>query len=139
MNDFFSFLGAHWPLVLVFLTGFFLVIILEAQAKVNQSGITPQKAVRMINDDEAVVVDVRSRDAFVRGHIVGAKHIPMETLKDKPDSLKSCGDKTVVLVCETGQQVSTIANKLTKAGYQVLTLAGGLKAWQAAELPLSRK
>ncbi|NIO39799.1 MAG: rhodanese-like domain-containing protein, partial [Burkholderiales bacterium] len=58
------------------LFSFFLLVFTELRRKAQGiTNVEPQDAVKLINAD-AVVLDLRSGEAFARGHIVNAKNIP---------------------------------------------------------------
>lgn len=102
-------------------------------------GASTSEAVLLINRHKAVVLDVRSEDDYLAGHIVGSRRL--DTAADVTASalLPKDKDRPVLLVCQTGARASSVAGKISKLGYtQVQTLAGGLKGWTEASLPLEQ-
>ena len=103
------------------------------------SGLTPTQAVQLINREKAVVIDVCSADEFAAGHVAGAKHVPLGELQERLPSLVKNKALPVVLVCASGarsQRAVAIAKGL---GYdKAESLAGGLKAWRDASLPVEK-
>ena len=88
--------------------------------------ITNPEAVHLMNNEEAVVIDLRSIDEFQRGHIIGK----IEHHKEKP----------VIIVDVNGVSSTTSAELLTKQGFEkVYVLKDGLTAWAGANLPLVKK
>jgi len=100
--------------------------------------VTASEAVRLINREKAVLVDVGEPAEYAAGHAVGARNLPLATL----DGAKGLpGNKTlpVVLLCPTGMRATRAAAQLRKQGYErVLVLAGGTKAWREASLPFEK-
>lgn len=93
-----------------------------------------------INREDALVVDVRGSDEFVRGHIPNARHIPLADLEKRIKEVASAGDRPVILCCATGARSASALATLRKAGIKtVFNLAGGIQAWERAGQPLSRK
>ncbi len=92
-------------------------------------------AVRWQNDDDALFVDVRDTKAYQQGHILDAKHIPLDQITKRLSESKS--DKKLVLVCEQGIQSRSAGKKLRKAAglNYVYTLQGGMEAWRKANMP----
>jgi hydroxyacylglutathione hydrolase len=88
--------------------------------------------------DGVFVLDVRGEDARVRdGHIPGAHHAYVGHLPEKVDEVPR--DRPVIVYCETGFKTGIAASLLKRAGYEeVIMLAGGMQAWQAANLPVER-
>jgi rhodanese-related sulfurtransferase len=94
--------------------------------------ITPEEVVRLVERDEPVrIVDVRSPEAFARGHIPGSDNVPFPTLADRVDELADCD--RIVTVCPHGQAsvqaARLIASYEGTAGARIESMAGGLEAW----------
>ena len=95
------------------------------------------EAVQMINQKNAIVLDVRETAEYAGGRIVNARQIPMSELESKLKTLEKFKEKPIIVTCKTGLR-SAAAIKLLKnnAFNQVYQLKGGLTAWQQANLPL---
>ena len=92
-------------------------------------------ATRLINDSNAVVIDVRSNSEFADGHLPSAKNIPLEDLEKRADEIPA--GKPVLLVCATGARSGRASGILRKASRtEVFNLDGGLGAWRQAGLPV---
>lgn len=97
------------------------------------------KATRLVSDD-ALVLDVRETGEFDSGHIPKAKHIPLGQLGKRLGELDKHKDKPVLVNCRSGARSSRACNTLKKAGFSaVYNLAGGIQAWERANLPLTKK
>lgn len=99
------------------------------------TAVSPQQAVRMINDG-AIVVDLREAAAFVARHIANAINVSAAQFRaDAESRLKK--KRAAIVVCETGYHSSRFASELRKAGFEnVFSLAGGLAGWEKENLPL---
>src|SRR5438552_3121179 len=82
----------------------------------------------------AVLLDVRLPDEWEVGHAPQALHVPLAELGARYQSLAV--DRRIVAVCRTGARSEKAAAALLGAGYDVVNLAGGMKAWAAVGLPL---
>lgn len=82
----------------------------------------------MLQDKDTVVVDVREAYEYATGHIKGAKLIPLGTLPSRLHELNR--DKKIILVCASGARSGRAASFLTKQGYKVYNLRGGMMRWQ---------
>ncbi|MBD8527044.1 rhodanese-like domain-containing protein [Pseudomarimonas arenosa] len=101
--------------------------------------ISPAELTRLINREDALVVDVSSLNDYEKGHIVGSKHIALSQFDPESKLLAKAKDAPVALVCRTGMTAGGAAKKLVKAGFgKVFWLDGGIAAWQQAELPLAK-
>jgi rhodanese-related sulfurtransferase len=82
----------------------------------------------------AVLLDVRERDEWDAGHAPQATHLAMSELSTRVDELPQ--DVRLVCVCHVGGRSGMVADALNRAGWQALNLTGGMRAWQAAGLPV---
>jgi rhodanese-related sulfurtransferase len=97
------------------------------------------QAVQLINRRDAVVVDVRNADEYKAGHIMNARHIPEGELDNRMKELEKIKAKPIIVSCGRGNRSAAVAAKLRKLGFpEVLSLRGGVAAWQQASLPLEK-
>jgi len=97
------------------------------------------KATRLYNDD-ALVLDVREDKEYAAGHIPKARHIPLGQLAGRLHELDKFKSKPVLVACRSGQRSARACGMLKKAGFEtVYNLAGGIMAWQRANLPVTKK
>lgn len=83
--------------------------------------------------DGALLLDVREPEEWRVGHIAEAVHVPLGDLR--PEFVPR--DRIVVAVCRSGNRSGTAAIQLAAAGVDVRNMAGGMKAWAAAGLPIT--
>jgi rhodanese-related sulfurtransferase len=96
-------------------------------------------AVNLMNREKAVVVDVSEATEFAGGHIVGSKNLPSGELEAKLESTVKNKALPLILVCPTGARAGRQVAAAKKLGYaNAQALAGGLKAWKEAGLPLEK-
>jgi rhodanese-related sulfurtransferase len=102
--------------------------------------LSPMDATQLINREDAVVVDVRTDGEFNQGHIVNAVNIPQKSIEEQLTKLNKYRNRPIIMACRTGQIGSGVGSTLRKNGFeQVYNLAGGLVAWEGADLPLVKK
>jgi hydroxyacylglutathione hydrolase len=78
----------------------------------------------------AVIIDVRNEDEWKRGHIPGARLIPVATLHMRLDEIPR--DRPVILHCQRGSRSAVAVATLDAFGYDdVHDLEGGFSAWEA--------
>jgi rhodanese-related sulfurtransferase len=138
MALFLEFLAQQWILA----SGLMVVIILLIQHESRKSGptLSPQQLVNMVNQQQAVVVDLRDSNEFKQGHIVDAVNIPHTKLADRMTELEPYRARPLILVCKMGQHSGAAAKALVEKGFeQVSRLNGGIMEWQNAQLPLVTK
>lgn len=141
MEQFIEFASNHLLLVGAFVVVLALVVKAEfdhQSGKANQ--MDPTAAIRLMNNDHAVVLDVREVSDFSKGHIKNAQNVPMSALKSQLDSLDKHKDKPVLAYCRSGHQSGRACRMLKRSGFSnVHNLAGGILNWQDANLPLTKK
>ncbi len=104
---------------------------------VKEVGIA--EALQLINHKNALVLDVREESEFNAGHILNSRLIPLGKLKERIGDLERYREQPIVVVCRSGQRTTTACVLLGKLGFgQVYNLAGGMLAWQKANLPLGK-
>lgn len=100
------------------------------------TGLRPAQLTALVNSENALVLDLSASGEFEKGHIPGSKNLSGK-FDPKHKLLANAGDRPVVLVCRSGQNSSSAAAQLKKAGVaKVYVLDGGVAAWQSADLPL---
>ncbi len=103
------------------------------------SGLSPQDMVQLMNREKAVVIDVCEPHEFAQGHVIGAKNLPLGDLEGKLAQVVKNKSAQVVMVCQVGARSARAAAMASKLGYEnVQSLQGGLKAWQAASMPVEK-
>jgi len=112
MDRFLEFTSNHVLLVSALMVSFFVLVFSELRRKAGGLvNVDAGDAVKLINND-AVVIDIRSVDAFSRGHIVNAKNIPKDEIDAKLDQLQQYKGTPIVAVCDAGVTTSGIVKKL---------------------------
>ena len=115
------------------------VLIAELRERVSGfAALSAMQAVRLMNQG-ALMLDLRSKEAFEAGHIGDARNIPAAELAAAADTLKKWRDRAVITYCDSGVSGAGAARTLTKLGFtKVFNLDGGLNAWVKDNLPVSK-
>ena len=129
---------ANWMLILVALASGSMLLWPKLTGG-GGAGLTPAAAVQLINRERAVVIAVCEPTEYAAGHVGGAKNIPLGELEAKlPTTVKNKATP-VVLVCASGMRSGRAVAIARKLGYEKAeSLAGGLKSWRAADLPIAK-
>lgn len=137
MEEYIQFAINHWFLVSLFVLLLVWLFVEEARSKGLMGQIDPQQAVQLINREQAVVIDIRNREAFQQGHIVDAVNISETEIEKNLDKITKYKDRPIILVCTAGQKAGVLAIKLKNQKIErVHVLSGGINAWKNASLPL---
>jgi len=96
--------------------------------------------VRLINDREAIVVDLRAAGDYKKGHLLNALNLPAAKLAERAGELGKDKSKPVLLYCALGSVAGEAAAQLRKLGYsEVYPLRGGINGWLSSNLPVTVK
>ena len=135
-----DFLGNHFYLTLAFVGVLVALAVSEAQRFMRgYAALTPAGLTQLINRENALLIDVSAQADFEKGHIPGAKHVPMSQFDPESKDLAKVRDLPVAIVCRNGQPSGQAAQRLKKAGFtKVFWLEGGLAAWTEAQMPLAK-
>ena len=128
----------NWTLIAAALTSGLMLLwpILRGAAA---TGLAPQAAVALINREKAVVVDIGSDQEFAAGHVVGARHVPLAQLETRLPEVVKNKALPLLLVCASGSRAQRAAATARRLGYaNAQVLAGGLRAWKEANLPVEK-
>jgi rhodanese-related sulfurtransferase len=133
-----KFLIDNWMLISVALASG-AMLLWPALKGATGGGVSTAQAVQLINRERAVVVDVCETEEFAAGHVGGAKNVPVGQLEQRlPEVVKN---KTVplILVCASGARANRALGVAKKLGYdKAQVLAGGMKSWKEANLPVEK-
>jgi len=103
------------------------------------ASVSTLQATLLMNQKNALVLDVRDAAEYEKGHMLNARNIPLGELEARSAELQKHKAKPVIVVCDTGNRSGRAAAALRKQGFeQVFTLGGGIGAWQQAGLPLEK-
>lgn len=132
----------HHPYLFAMLGGAVVLFIVNEVIGSMTAGarMTPLEAVRLINDREPVVIDVRTPSDFKKGHLLNAVNVPAAKIGERAGELAKDKSKPLLVYCALGGSAVEAAKNLRKAGYsEVYPLRGGLNGWISANLPVTAK
>ena len=135
-----AFLEKNWPLLLVFLLSGAMLrwpFLQRRLSPVREVGTFD--ATRLINSENAVILDIREPREFTGFRLPNAVHIPLSQLKERGAELAKFVSRPVIVYCERGLRGGAAAGALAKLGFtRVQSLRGGLRAWKEAGLPMQK-
>jgi rhodanese-related sulfurtransferase len=128
----------NWYLFVTALVSGGLLLWPTISGGVGGGRVSAADAVRMINREKAVLIDISEPAEYAAGHAVGARSVPLSSLETSRELPKN-KSLPVVVVCPTGTRAQRAVAQLKKLGFENATaLAGGLAAWRAANLPTEK-
>jgi Rhodanese-related sulfurtransferase len=131
----------HIPLFAAF--GFVLLLLAANELHGMRSAgprVNAVDAVRLINDRNALVVDVRPAGDFRKAHLVNAVNLPLAQLRQQIQVLAKERERPVIIYCGFGNSSMEGARVLRQNGFgEVYSLRGGLSGWMSNNLPVTSK
>lgn len=135
IEQLFEFIGNHLILFGVFVV--LVIAFLINEGKRGGSSVSTTELVSLVNRENAIILDIRDKADFNKGHIVDAKNIPYASVDQRISELSAYKQKPIIIVCKMGQTATGIGKKLKEQGYEdVRRLSGGMAEWSAANLPV---
>lgn len=133
-----DFITQNWLLFLVAIVSGAMLLQPMLQGGSSAVSIGPSEAVRLINREKAVLVDVGEAREYEAEHAAHAVNVPFGQLASSGELPKNKATP-VVLLCPSGSRAGRAASLLRKQGYEkACALSGGTRAWREASLPVER-
>ena len=141
MEEYIAFAQRNTLIVIGFIAVLGLILWVEFNRLTRKhKTLNVNEAVRLLNDDKTICLDVREEKELKDGIIKHSRHIPLRQLSEKLAEYENAKDKPFLVYCKTGNRSSHACSVLTKHGFtDVSHLVGGMAAWETANLPLERK
>lgn len=101
--------------------------------------VSPKQAYALLqNDENVVLLDVRTPEEFAQEHIEGATLIPVQVLHDNLAKLQSVKEKKIIVYCHSGSRSVSASRILVKNGFMPLNVSGGISEWKSEGLSVVR-
>ncbi|HKE96035.1 MAG TPA: rhodanese-like domain-containing protein, partial [Povalibacter sp.] len=112
-------------------------LLAEAAAKTPFMSMAELHARISSRASDMVVLDVREKDAYVAGHIPGARHLPRGQLELRINEELQDPTLRILTVCELGRISTLAAATLRELGFmRAVALDGGMKSWRESGYPV---
>ena len=88
----------------------------------SSNSITGSEVKELINDNNTVIIDVRTKDEYRGYHIPGSINIPVDKINE--DKVKKYKEKLIVVYCQSGARARNASTKLEGWGFNVKNMGG---------------
>jgi len=113
----------------------FLKLVEEVKSRVREVSVDAVR--RELESGKAKLIDVREESEWTAGHARGAQHLGKGVIERDIEDRVPDKSSEVILYCGGGFRSALAADNLQKMGYtNVWSMAGGWRAWQAANAPV---
>jgi len=115
------------------------VLVYEMRARSESlASVSPQELIRLMNQG-ALLLDLRPPEQYQAGHVAGARQMSGDQILKAAETLRKHKEKAVVVYDDSGSLGGAAVRQLAAQGFtRVFALRGGLAAWRADNLPVSR-
>ncbi|BAW79387.1 rhodanese-like protein [Candidatus Nitrosoglobus terrae] len=137
----FEFLTNHWILSTL-LIGVLLALAVDPLLRRLRGirKISTIETTRLINQENAVVIDIREEKEFDKEHILDSINIPLSHFSKRLEKLDQFKDRPLVMVWGIGQGILPVTSQLSRRGHKAIyMLQGGMESWREANMPLFSK
>lgn len=98
---------------------------------INYEQISQEDAKELMDSEpDVVILDVRTREEYEDGHIVGAICIPNEEIDDTAEDCLEDKEQMILVYCHSGNRSKQAAEKLIDMGYTDVKEFGGIVTWE---------
>lgn len=108
----------------------------STSTQTQPTNVDPQTVSQWLQQNEAVLVDVREPFEHAGESIEGAVLVPVN--KVSAETLPPHDDRKLVMHCKSGGRSKQACDKLAKAGIETYNMTGGIEAWSEAGLPTNK-
>jgi rhodanese-related sulfurtransferase len=137
-NRLFEFLTNHWILSILLIAVLLALAIDPLLRRLRGiRKVSAVEATRLINRENALVIDIREENEFNKEHILDSINVPLSKLSKRLESLDNFKDRPLVVIWGTGQGVLHATGQLSRGGHKLIyMLQGGIESWRQANMPL---
>ncbi|HAN10479.1 MAG TPA: rhodanese-like domain-containing protein [Clostridiales bacterium] len=94
------------------------------------NSIKPEEAKKNLeNDNNIVLLDVRTKEEYIDVHIPGSILIPNDVIKKEVEMKIKDKENTIYVYCRSGNRSRTAVTELVKMGYTNVYDLGGIQEW----------
>ena len=100
--------------------------------------VTPDDVQKsLLNNDEVILLDVRTKEEFDRNRIKKAINVPVDEVVEKIEQLITDKTKKIYVYCLSGARSEAAVETMTQMGYKnVFSVSGGLLVWRIKRFPV---
>ena len=134
-----EFIIKNWPLVAIAAISGGMLLWPLLRLGAGGPSVNTLEATQLINRSDALIIDLRGAEDYAKGHILGARNIPLADLERRAGELDKLKTKPLILHCDAGNRSGAGVAVLRGKGFdKVHNLAGGYAAWLQAGLPVEK-
>lgn len=107
-----------------------IVLLVGCSSTISFTTINMEEALRLINEEQAIMIDVRSIQEYESGHIKNSINIPVDTIElNKLEKVISSKEANIIVYCRSGNRSKQAAQILIDLGYINVYDFGSINNW----------
>ncbi len=140
MDQLIEFSSNHWELMVALAVTLAMLLHTYIAPHLRKyKELTPQEVTQLMNQQDALVLDIRETHEYNGGHILDSVHIPQSAVEKRLGEIEAYRERPVIVNCKTGTRATGVCGKLVKNGFaEVYNLKGGMAEWENSSLPVSK-
>lgn len=117
----------------------FLIIVEFKDYKYKKNGLTPQEAIRLLNNNNAIIIDLREEILFNECYILNSINVPSNKINENKNILMRYKKNLVILIENKKNDKKTIDKIKSYGCNNIMYIIDGIEAWIKNELPVYKK
>lgn len=136
-----TFIFKNIYILLIALIIILLIISIEIKEyKYQKNGITPIEAIRLINNNNAIIIDFRKEEFFDKEHIINSINIPYSKLSEYKNYLTKYKKNIIIIIEDKKNNYKNILKTLNEHNcYNTAYIINGIDSWIKNNLPTYKK
>lgn len=110
-------------------TDYSIQMVKELQENMYQKITPKQVKEKLEQQEEVIILDVRTQEEFLQGHIPQSKLLPLAELENKIEEVVQNKEQEIIVYCRSGARSKQAAMQLIKKGYTKVKDMGGIMEW----------
>lgn len=112
------------------LTAMLSLAIVGCSAAPSGSVVDYDQALDLIENEQALIIDVRTPEEYAERHVAGALNIPLSVIEDEISNHVATKDQAMVLYCRSGNRSNQARVALEDIGYTKVYDLGAIGNWK---------
>ena len=118
-----------------------ILVLFTTFAQAGVKSIEPQMMLKLLQNKQApLILDVRTEQEFMDGHIEGAINISYDLLIEQSEKLAPYKEQDIIVYCRSGRRVQIAYNIMQEQGFKkLIDLSGHMLLWNKLHYPLVKE
>jgi rhodanese-related sulfurtransferase len=126
-------------IIIIFIIILTLIIIEIKDYQYKKNGLTPQEAIKLFNNNNAIIIDLREENIFNKSYILNSINIPYNKINEYKNTIIR-HKKNLIILIENKKNNKEAINLLKSYGCNNITyIIDGIESWQKNDLPTYKK